>query len=180
MPTPTDYGPPGQIEKRHGATGALYCPGCGYNLTGVCTPQQPLGACPECGRAFERAKLLSAQAADVRGPNLIVGLLVWPIGIAVFWPLVACFCGGILQNAPAVGSIVLVVVLVSPCALTGWWLADRLVTAKRTGRDRDELPAFYRHTAWPWLLFSLTHAVLAAAYFAGGCALIVTILFSGF
>ena len=37
-----------------------HCLNCGYNLTGICTEQQPSGACPECGAAFDRDRVLGA------------------------------------------------------------------------------------------------------------------------
>lgn len=37
----------------------LHCLRCGYNLTGVCFEQRPIGDCPECGERFEYEKLKS-------------------------------------------------------------------------------------------------------------------------
>ncbi len=157
---------------------ALHCPGCGYNLHGVCTPQRPAGHCPECERAFVREHLLRLLAVQGRGPNLIIGLLVWPIATALFWPLASCFFGALLQDAFGFGVVVILALLLGSCGLTGWWLANALVQAKRAGRDWDEVPAFYRHAFWPWLLFTAAHVVLTVAYFAGGCALVISIIVS--
>lgn len=51
----------------------LYCSQCGYNLTGVCSAEQPAGACPECGAGFDYQYLVKEGGMvfpPIRGPLL--------------------------------------------------------------------------------------------------------------
>ncbi len=85
----------------------LYCPSCGYNLTGL-----PENRCPECGETFNPAALANLQAlAEALPLPLGVGgacarILILP---GAFWLSVLL---GFLFGLPLCGLLVLVVVAV--------------------------------------------------------------------
>lgn len=56
----------------------LYCPTCGYNLTGL-----PENRCPECGRPFDRAAIIREMEMRPRPIGLGETLLrlLWPPGL---------------------------------------------------------------------------------------------------
>jgi len=62
----------------------LYCIECGYNLTGVCSEEQPVGRCPECGDRFDRADLIR-RANEPTPPTLPR----WPTIMLFAWPVLA-------------------------------------------------------------------------------------------
>ena len=58
----------------------LNCLYCGYSLTGVCTPENPVGPCPECGKPFNFEHLTSATQLDQTSLTVpLLSLLVPPI-----------------------------------------------------------------------------------------------------
>ena len=154
------------------ALGPLVCPACGYNLTGVCTEERNAGECPECGRAFERQSLIEFRRARQTGPpSLALGLFIWPIPIAFFWPMAFCCLVMSLYEFGFVALLTPLALLAACCSLTGWELSSRVVAVARAGREPQEYPPFYRHAAWPWLLFSVIHFVLTLMYLIGGIVL---------
>ena len=159
------------------ALGPLVCPACGYNLTGVCTEERNAGECPECGRAFERQSLIEFRRARQTGPpSVALGLFIWPIPIAFFWPMTCCCLAISSDGSGLITPLIPLALLVACCSLTGWELSSRVVAVARTGREPQEYPPFYRHAAWSWLLFSAIHCVLTLLYLIGGI-LLLSVLF---
>lgn len=78
----------------------LRCLTCGYDLTGICTPERREGECPECGAAFHRRGLELARKRAGSVGRLVVELLIAAGGTAV-----------VMVMAPMVG-VALVALLV--------------------------------------------------------------------
>lgn len=105
----------------------LYCPKCGYNLTGLTSAQ-----CPECGAAYDLEALRQAR----RRPWYME--VAWGIGTFLLAPLIAWICVVVAYNldrhgftvgshfALAVGAIIALGVAVTGSAIRGRWVARRL------------------------------------------------------
>jgi len=64
----------------------LYCPICGYNLTGL-----PENRCPECGQAFNPLQLLNSARRPHSGFAATFVLVLWPPVIASILPIEIIF-----------------------------------------------------------------------------------------
>ena len=157
----------------------MTCPGCGYNLTGVCTPTTPEGRCPECGVPFRRVELLKRQRERESFPtsSVVVQLLLFPV-------LLACMpmcCGigsiglanGYDQFETPVFILTLFVVPVVGAALIAWLIAWQAYPGRVAGIVPGRRRGILRHISLMWLLFFVIELVLTGMYLFGGCAAMI-------
>ncbi|MEZ6191557.1 MAG: hypothetical protein R3C45_09745 [Phycisphaerales bacterium] len=103
----------------------LYCPKCGYNLTGLAEER-----CPECGERFSRAEL--AAIGGIRYPSLgvpLAVLLLPPIVFTVLSFMAFSVDGSSSSSGPMLSFLF---VLMGLCALAG--LALSIFTGRRIAR----------------------------------------------
>lgn len=173
-------------KQNHRTQSALCCPGCGYNLTGICALDTPRGDCPECGLAFDRKVLVDQQRKrqSVYSGGFLAKLLAMPCVLA-FLP-VCCGLGGsaLFSGATPSTSNTAFVVFVTfgipllAVLLASWLLAQQYHQATTLGIPIENRKGMQRHIILPWILFFIVELILTVVYFAGGCALIVAILMS--
>ena len=102
----------------------LYCPNCGYNLTGLTEER-----CPECGGRFSRAEL--AAIGGIRYPSLGVPLAVLLLPPVVFTVL-SFVAFSIDGSSPANDALSFLFAMMGLCALAG--LALAIFTGRRIAR----------------------------------------------
>ncbi len=81
-PTPRrkryEPGPIGPIPHTEPAVPDPHCLTCGYNLRGICTPDQPTGHCPECGEGFDKTVIERFQGHVTRRGELLAQIIAVP------------------------------------------------------------------------------------------------------
>lgn len=103
----------------------LYCPKCGYNLTGLAEER-----CPECGERFSRAEL--AAIGGIKYPSLgvpLAVLLLPPIVFTVLSFMAFSIDGSSSSSGPMLSFLF---VLMGLCSLAG--LALSIFTGRRIAR----------------------------------------------
>jgi Kef-type K+ transport system membrane component KefB len=103
----------------------LYCPKCGYNLTGLTEDR-----CPECGGGFSRAELAAIGGIKYRSLGIpLASLLLPPIVFTVLSFLAFSIDGRSSSSGPMLSFLF---VLMGLCALAG--LALSIFTGRRLAR----------------------------------------------
>ena len=110
----------------------LFCPGCGYNLTGLIENR-----CPECGKTFDPEELRRRIAEGIQPITLrqAIWQLVWLPGLFLLTQGLAFVTQGVaLVIALPVGLIWLIYGIVNARNL-----ARRLAVPGSCGRDRTQM-----------------------------------------
>lgn len=157
MSEPPDQGAPVATEQPV-YTQAVYCPGCGYRLTGLASH----GECPECGRGYDPSNI-----------DLEVGPTTLAVLLRFGWPLLAYLIATVLTVISLdreIGPLLLIGVL--PAAFFACivnvpvqvrWLRGREVTRNSDRARRNRSIMIWIGTLsilWPFLVF-------------GGCLMVV-------
>jgi hypothetical protein len=158
----------------------LFCPACNYELRGL---PEPL--CPECGRPFDRGRLLVEQYVIEQGKRCsgtspLLNAASWlglacvlsiQIGLVFVGPLLLRRNPFVIQSLPAAMPWVLGVLILASMFIS-WTAAWRQVRRRKQVRhliqrvneamDRDT-PAFQQahvYSRWFWMLYFGTAAAL--------------------
>lgn len=177
-PTRPDSARPAEGAGATAEADALHCPGCGYNLRGVCTRESPEGRCPECGIGFRRESLLERMRERDAYPMglAVLQLLMIPV-------LLACLpmCCGVsslvsLNRYDQFGSplfiLGLIAVPILGAALAAWLVSAQVYPGMVSGIAPEHRRGLQRSAGLLWFLFFVIEAVLTAVYLFGGCAVI--------
>jgi hypothetical protein len=143
----------------------LYCPKCGYNLTGLTEDR-----CPECGEKFSRAEL--AAIGGIKHPSIVWFLVVLTLLPIVFAVLVfKVFEPGAIQDMFGQFALVFVGIYVllslGSSIFTARNIARRLVM--RPPKSRPNLGSVALTIVFS-LIFFLTQGFLVFVGFFVGCA----------
>jgi hypothetical protein len=144
----------------------LYCPKCGYNLTGLTE-----NVCPECGGAFDPRQVRALQRRGISTRSVVLQLIFVPAGFALLSTL--CLIGAATTGGEGASFIVAGLLLLGAVTLHAVPLSRAFVRSKQLRDGGDNVSRFFR-TTWPCaLLFIFAEAALTFGYFAGGCAVII-------
>lgn len=151
------------------ASSHLYCPRCGYDLTGLAQER-----CPECGVAFDLQQL---QAAAAAAPALTFGgavaRLLWLPVIATALGVLAPVCAEKLRIPAAVGFPMTLLIGIGFIAL-GVRMSARLAQQLAVVRATTRGISMHDSSSRSFLVgvgigLFCCQAALSAAGFFGGC-----------
>ena len=150
----------------------LHCMECGYNLTGVCSKENPVGRCPECGAGFDRVKL-------IRRANELPALGHWPMTMVFVWPVLAAVLSTVLFLAGAENFVSMSMSLFLVCGVVqsvnaGFLISERQHLKNRRNGQSKSISVFLSATAQTIALI-IMQFILAAALFFAGCACVINV-----
>lgn len=153
----------------------LYCQYCGYNLTGVCSAEQSVGTCPECGEAFDYQDLVKEGGIvfpPIRGPLLwLLAPPVAAVGVCLLSLFLADSAGSsgsaerIIWGSLLIAGLILLAGL-GLCVFTGRRLARRVML--RPPKSRPNLGSTALTILFA-LIFATAQVTLACCLFFFGC-----------
>lgn len=149
----------------------LYCPRCGYNLTGLTQ-----NVCPECGEGFDPDGLAKRQDVWLATKGTVLPqIILFPAIFAVIVPIIVMAFSILMYIAPSgldiSGAVMMFATVFAPPALHGYFLGKSYDASRRYNRDADDRTN--PKPVWVYqLLFIVAESVLMIFYFVGGYTII--------
>jgi hypothetical protein len=149
----------------------LYCPKCGYNLTGLTDEH-----CPECGEGFDRYALAATQARALRrARGISYQVLFTPIAFAFIAPFISAPIASLFDDLSERVRIVLSVLALAPPFVVP--IIHGIILGKTYARARICSPCKPdRRLPKPFwfypVLFAMIESLLMVFYIGVGIALI--------
>tara|TARA_R110002111_G_scaffold150307_3_gene217245 strand:+ start:425 stop:877 length:453 start_codon:yes stop_codon:yes gene_type:complete len=139
----------------------LYCPNCGYNLTGLTENR-----CLECGEEFDLARLRKQWANCITVRELILHMIVVSVCLALFAMLITVFVFPF-------GLVIAVVLLIGANFSHAGHLAKQYVHTRQYRDGTRNVPPWFRNVGLCALLFMLIETAFSFACYVGGCVLVL-------
>jgi len=157
----------------------LFCPECGYNLTGLDRDR-----CPECGEVFSAEQLMEvACGADILIRRIKLKMVLYPLLYAVLMP---CWLGMPVgttdQHSPIFWVVLICLISAVPVLLppiwTGWTLGMQYAQARKARSTEKQVEKAVRSDRVYAFWFSAWQTLLMFIYFGLGVLLFFFFVFA--
>lgn len=147
----------------------LYCPKCGYNLTGL-----KENRCPECGKVFDPRLLRAMQRVGISTRSVVWQIILAPAGFAFLFTF--CICTGISSSREVAWLVSVVPFILLVVILHTTPLSRAFVRTHQLRHGRGNVAWLFR-SVWPFcIIFALLESALTLIYLIGGSLLIYIFL----